>query len=60
VDAASGKVELLLKDFPYAEDGLLLWEALEEWVGDYLALYYKDDAAVVADPELAAWWDDIK
>ena len=32
----------VLKDFPYAEDGLLVWNAIEEYFGKYLRLYYCD------------------
>ena len=31
-----GGVELLVDDYPYAEDGLLIWNALETWNRDYL------------------------
>jgi arachidonate 15-lipoxygenase len=45
----------LLPDYPYRDDALLLWDALHEWVADYVAIYYCDDAAVRADAELQAW-----
>jgi lipoxygenase len=57
-----GRVELLLDDYPYADDGMLYWEALEKWVGNYLGLYYddsKDGKRVTEDVELMAWWDEI-
>jgi Lipoxygenase len=57
---ADGKASLRVKDYPYAEDGLLIWEAIDAWVGEYLSLYYKDDAAVAGDPEINAWWEEIK
>lgn len=44
-----------LGDYPYRDDALLVWAAIERWVSDYLAVYYDGDAAVVADAELAAW-----
>jgi len=46
---------VLLPRYPMRDDGLPIWEAIQAMVGDYLALYYADDAAVAADPELAAW-----
>ena len=29
-------MQLLTKDYPYAEDGLLVWTALEKMVSDYV------------------------
>jgi arachidonate 15-lipoxygenase len=37
------------------DDGLPIWYAIEAYVGQYLAIYYKRDADVGADPELQAW-----
>lgn len=56
----SGKVELTLKEYPYAEDGLLLWQAMYKWVFNTLVIYYHSVADVAGDNELQAWWDDIK
>jgi len=44
-----------LPDYPYRDDALLLWAAIETWVNNYVQLYYTDDASVLADGELAAW-----
>lgn len=41
-----------LPEYPYRDDGLLVWKALSDWVTDYVQLYYGDDAAVTADVEL--------
>ncbi|MCA9685840.1 MAG: lipoxygenase, partial [Myxococcales bacterium] len=49
----------LLPDYPYRDDALLLWDAIEGWVGDYLDLYYDSDADVVEDEELQAWYRDL-
>jgi hypothetical protein len=60
---AEGKVKLLLEDYPYADDGMLLWNAVESWVGDYLGLYYDDSVdakKVINDKELQNWWGEIK
>lgn len=48
-----------LSDYPYRDDGLLVWEAIEAWVTDYIGIYYSSDADVTADTELAAWSADI-
>jgi arachidonate 15-lipoxygenase len=44
-----------LPDYPYRDDALLVWNAIAQWVGDYVAAYYLSDADVVGDYELAAW-----
>lgn len=44
-----------LPDYPYRDDGLLLWEAIHNWVGRYLGLYYGDAASLAGDTELSAW-----
>lgn len=54
---SSGKiVKLTLADYPYADDGKLVWEAVVAWVKEYLSLTeVKPD-----DVEFLAWWDEIK
>lgn len=47
---------LLGADYPYAADGLLIWNALREWFHSYLSLYYTTDAEVASDRELTAWY----
>jgi arachidonate 15-lipoxygenase len=49
-----------LGDYPYRDDGLLVWDAIAAFVSDYVALHYADDAAVAADPELCAWTTEIR
>lgn len=44
-----------LPDYPYRDDGQLLWGALSEWVRDYLSVYYSADEDIAGDTELAAW-----
>ncbi|KAL3695948.1 hypothetical protein R1sor_010024 [Riccia sorocarpa] len=54
-------LKLLVEDYPYAADGLLLWSAIEEWVADYVNIYYgKDASSVVNDHELQKWWAEIR
>ncbi len=31
-----GTVKVMLDDYPYAEDGLLIWDALKKWNDGYL------------------------
>jgi arachidonate 15-lipoxygenase len=44
-----------LPDYPYRDDALLIWQATETYVKDYLSLYYTSDADVNEDTELKAW-----
>ncbi|XP_078180774.1 putative linoleate 9S-lipoxygenase 4 [Carex rostrata] len=53
------KLRLLIKDYPYAVDGLVVWSAIESWVNEYCFLYYPSDSAVKSDTELQAWWKEI-
>lgn len=46
-------------DYPYRDDALLLWQATEAWVRDYLGIYYNDDLAVIEDTELQSWYHDV-
>ncbi|XP_057548300.1 linoleate 13S-lipoxygenase 3-1, chloroplastic-like [Amaranthus tricolor] len=49
-------IRLLLKDYPYAADGLLIWDAIENWVRSYVTHYYKHPKMVVEDWEIQAWY----
>lgn len=44
-----------LPDYPYRDDARLVWAAIEQWVGNYIDVYYDNDAAIEGDTELAAW-----
>jgi lipoxygenase len=58
-DAKHG-IKLVVKDYPYAVDGLELWDAIKTWNEEYVDIFYKDDEAVRSDVELANWWDEIR
>ncbi|MBD2075366.1 lipoxygenase [Phormidium sp. FACHB-592] len=45
----------VLTEFPYRDDALLLWGAIERYVTRFLQRYYPDDQAVQHDPYLQAW-----
>ena len=53
-------VRLLIKDYPYAVDGLEIWFAIKEWVKDYCFFYYKDDDMIQKDSELQSWWKEAR
>lgn len=44
-----------LPDYPYRDDALLLWGAINQWVEDYVNHYFGSDAAVEGDAELQSW-----
>ncbi|XWS18394.1 hypothetical protein CRYUN_Cryun32bG0039800 [Craigia yunnanensis] len=49
-------LKLLIEDYPYANDGLLIWSAIEKLVRDYVKYYYPDTCSIRSDPELNAWY----
>ncbi|ATB36877.1 Arachidonate 15-lipoxygenase precursor [Cystobacter fuscus] len=46
-------------EYPYREDALELWHAIEEWVSSYVKLYYRSDEQVRADAALQEWAAEI-
>ncbi|CAK8544657.1 unnamed protein product [Lathyrus sativus] len=52
-------LRLLIKDYPYAVDGLEIWFAINTWVHDYCSFYYKTDETVKNDVELQSWWKEL-
>ncbi|KAK4785903.1 hypothetical protein SAY86_002592 [Trapa natans] len=53
-------LKLAIEDYPFANDGLLIWDSLKEWVTDYVHHYYKDSSLVESDRELQSWWWEIR
>lgn len=53
-------IKLVIEDYPYAADGLLIWSAIQDWVRDYVNHFYTKAEAVTSDTELQDWWDEIK
>ena len=56
--AAQGTTETPFA-YPHRDNLMELWAATLDYVTDYVALYYDDDAAVQADPALQAWADEL-
>ncbi len=58
-----------LPDYPYRDDGLLVWDAIKTWVGAYLSIYYTSDTeiedksnkkqVIVKDKQLQAWAKEL-
>jgi len=44
-----------LPTYPYRDDGLLIWNAIEIWVRDYFSIHYGNDLAVEQDSNLQDW-----
>eukprot|EP00850_Spirogloea_muscicola_P008462 SM000045S16207 [mRNA] locus=s45:274498:280416:- [translate_table: standard] len=54
-----------VEDYPYRDDGMDVWHAIETYVREYVALYYGNDPAVAKkniadDYELQAFWQDVQ
>ncbi|CAJ1950893.1 unnamed protein product [Sphenostylis stenocarpa] len=58
-DGSPHGLRLLIKDYPYAVDGLEIWDAIKTWVQNYIFLYYSTDVAVKQDFELQEWWKEV-
>ncbi|CAA0384539.1 unnamed protein product [Arabidopsis thaliana] len=53
-------VRLTIPDYPFANDGLILWDAIKEWVTDYVKHYYPDEELITSDEELQGWWSEVQ
>ncbi|KAM4097016.1 hypothetical protein ACJW30_08G149200 [Castanea mollissima] len=53
-------LKLTIEDYPYANDDLLLWDSMKEWVSDYVNQYYPSPSLIESDQELQAWWTEIR
>ncbi|XP_062083946.1 linoleate 13S-lipoxygenase 2-1, chloroplastic-like isoform X2 [Humulus lupulus] len=53
-------LRLIIEDYPYANDGLLIWSSIKQWVTDYVNHYYASSSEVERDEELQAWWTEIR
>ncbi len=50
----------LLPVYPYRDDALLVWDAIHQWVADYLNLYYATDRDIQNDAALQAWAAEVQ
>lgn len=53
-------LKLAIEDYPYANDGLILWDNIKQWVADYVNHYYSCPSDIQCDTELQAWWTEIR
>ncbi|KAL9329348.1 hypothetical protein ACSQ67_004351 [Phaseolus vulgaris] len=52
-------IRLLIEDYPYAADGLLIWSSIKKLVQTYVNYYYKNSNAVSSDIELQSWYAEF-
>jgi arachidonate 15-lipoxygenase len=48
-----------LPDYPYRDDGRLIWDAIHTWVSAYLRINYTSDQQVVKDRDLQNWAKEL-
>ncbi|PIA51416.1 hypothetical protein AQUCO_01100325v1 [Aquilegia coerulea] len=53
-------LKLTIPDYPFANDGLLVWDAIKSWISDYVSHYYAMASHIETDSELQAWWTEIR
>ncbi|XP_065880090.1 lipoxygenase 3, chloroplastic-like [Euphorbia lathyris] len=51
-------IKLIIEDYPYASDGLLIWSAIEKLVGTYVNHYYNSTSEIISDSELQNWYKE--
>ncbi|BFI27656.1 protein MpLOX6 [Marchantia polymorpha subsp. ruderalis] len=57
-------VELVIEDYPFAQDALKMWTLIKHWVTGYVNIFYKSSADVLNDPQnhgaLQHWWTEVR
>ncbi|KAJ9549522.1 hypothetical protein OSB04_022065 [Centaurea solstitialis] len=53
-------VKLVIEDYPYAADGLLIWSAIKELVESFVGHYYSEPNSITSDIELQMWWSEVR
>ncbi|WP_392533888.1 lipoxygenase family protein [Nostoc sp. C117] len=48
-----------LPEYPYRDDGLLIWNAIHQWVRAYLSSYYTSEQQLLADQALQNWAKEL-
>lgn len=51
-------LRLVIKDYPYANDGLLYWSAIQKLVNSYVNYYYPNEHSIQTDKELQSWYSE--
>jgi len=58
-DIAKREVDNPALFYPFRDDGMLLWNAIQSFVKEYIDVYYRSDADVIEDYEIQAWANDV-
>jgi arachidonate 15-lipoxygenase len=45
--------------YPYRDDGQRIWDAIHQWVKEYLDLFYSSDESVKTDQQLQNWASEL-
>ncbi|KAG4998376.1 hypothetical protein JHK82_029161 [Glycine max] len=53
-------LRLVIEDYPFAVDGIEIWDAIETWVTEYCNFYYTSNDMVEDDSELQSWWKEVR
>ncbi|XP_020592800.1 probable lipoxygenase 8, chloroplastic [Phalaenopsis equestris] len=53
-------LRLAISDYPFANDGLLIWSAISDWVSAYVSHYYPEPSTIVDDRELQSFWTEVR
>ncbi|KAL1205464.1 Lipoxygenase 2 [Cardamine amara subsp. amara] len=59
-ETAEHGLRMRIPDYPFANDGLILWDAIKEWVTDYVKHYYPNVELIMLDEELQGWWSEVR
>ena len=46
-------------NYPYRDDGMLLWDAILKWVKGYLLVFYKTHGKVLKDEDVQNWLKEL-
>ncbi|KAG2671280.1 hypothetical protein I3760_14G126800 [Carya illinoinensis] len=46
---APHRLRLTIEDYPDANDGLILWDSIKQWLTDYVNHYYPDPSLLGSD-----------
>ncbi|MFW7378439.1 MAG: lipoxygenase family protein [Oligoflexus sp.] len=49
----------LLPNYPYRDDSILIWDAINAWVSEYVEIWYPSEAAIQSDYELQNWANEV-
>ncbi|WP_089937704.1 lipoxygenase family protein [Candidatus Entotheonella palauensis] len=50
----------ILPNYPYRDDAMRIWNAIEDWVTSYVDIFYKTDTDVLDDYELQNWVHELQ